>query len=366
MRDKRRRLNFNLEYEMEEAVADGGAEGRRHKRCRVFRLALGRGALGKMADPFAFVDVDAVEPRGVRDLPLKAAVSPSSAPAGARVETEPVPTPTAGDRLARSEQFFKEVAKADGSEVPDFVSDVMAWASSTHGVGVAEAAADAADNEDHSEPPSRSYAEEKAAARAAAFEQAAAARAAELKAAAAHAAVEAAKAAATAKLSKVRHEPPRGTKHIGGVATAGHAQLAKHGTVVAPSATCTPAGNRKRTRVEAVVSSSVKNRPAQAKRATVPPHAESPPSAVKTAPEKKQTVASPRPAKKPKNKRQARLSAECSPVPTEAHACARPTRRGRNAISPLPWWTAAGNAVASKRSLTATSLAYTVSAARVV
>ena len=349
---------------MEEAVADGGAEGRRHKRYsyRVFRLALGLGALGKMADPFAFVDVDAVEPRGVRDLPLKAAVSPSSAPVGPRVETEPVPTPTAGDRLARSEQFFKEVAKADGSEVPDFVSDVMAWASSTHGVGgVAEAAADAADNEDHSEPPSRSYAEEKAAARAAAFEQAAAARAAELKAAAAHEAVEAAKAAAMAKLTKVRHEPPRGTKHIGG-----HAQLAKHGTVVAPGATCTPAGNRKRTRVEAVVSSSVKNRPAQAKRATVPPHAESPPSAVKTAPEKKQTVASPRPAQKPKKKRQARRSAECSPVPTEALACARPTRRGRNAISPLPWWTAAGNAVASKRSLTATSLAAAVSAARVV
>ena len=98
-------MNFNLEYEMEEAVlANGGAEGRRHKRYsyRVFRLALGLGALGKMADPFAFVDVDAVEPRGVRDLPLKAAVSPSSAPAGARVETEPVPTPTAGDRLARS------------------------------------------------------------------------------------------------------------------------------------------------------------------------------------------------------------------------------------------------------------------------
>ena len=334
-------LNSNWSLE---TVADGGTAALPTVPSRARTVAL-----GKMADPFAFVDVDVVEPRGVRDLPLNTAVSASSALVGARVETESVPTPTACDRLARSELFFKEVAKADGSEVPDFVSDVMAWASSTHGVGVAEPAADAAHNEDHSEPARRSYAEEKAAARAAAFEKAAAARAAELKAAAAQEAEEAAKAAAMAKLAKVRHEPPQGTKHIGDA-----------------TATCTPAVNRKRTRVEAVVSSSVKNRPAQVKRVTVRPHAESPPtSAVKTAPEK-QTVESPSTVQKPKKKRQARQSLESFPVPTEAHVCARPTRRGRNAISPLPWWTAAGNAVASKRSLTATSLAAAVSAASVV
>lgn len=314
-------------------------------------------------DPFDFVDDDVVEPQGVRELPLAAAPVAASAVSSPVVETAPsVPSPTPADRLAKSEYFFKEVAKADGSEVPQFVSDVMAWASSTNVVDVAEAAPAVDD-----EPPRRTYAEEKAAARVAAAEAAVAAKAAELKAAAAQEAVAAAKATAMAKVTNIRHEAPEGAIQIED-AEASHRQLARRGTVVTAGANCTPAADRKRKRVdigshEAAGSSAVKSRPGKTKRTTALPPAESPASAVKKAPQK-QTGASP-PATRKVKKTQPRHLVEPSPALVEPQVRARSTR-GRNSIAPLPWWTAAGNAVASKRSLKAASLAAAVSAARVM
>lgn len=299
-------------------------------------------------DPFAFVDDDIVEPQGVRDLPGAISSSALERPMTTEaVETDPSPTSRPADRLAKSEQYFKEVAKADGSEVPQFLSDVMAWASTTNGANVdAEA-----DKNDHDKPPRRSYAEEKAAARES-----------ELKATAAREAAEAAKAAAVAKLSEFRHKAPLGTIQI---EDAGRSQVMKHGT---PSASYSPPLDRKRNGLDcgqaASGGSAVKTRPPKTKRAMVRPAAKSPTSAIKKA-SHKQTAASLSTAREAKTRRPRHL-VESSPEPAEPEVRVRSTRRGRRAIAPLPWWTAAGNAAASKRSLNAAALAAAVSAARVM
>ena len=360
-------------------------------------------------DPFAFIEDEVIEPRGVRDLPPppKPAAAAAVPPASASASSPPVrqqavawiPTPL--ERLARSEQFFKEVAKADGSEVPQFLSDVMAWASSPSvGVDVdggslrtderQEETANGADAQPATEPPAavavpaaaqpaepqrRTYAEEKAAARAAAAKVEAQARAAELKAAAAAEAVVAAKAEAAAKLARlaqkngpVEAEPPRGTIQIKDTVVV-QLQLARRGTVV--GATSTPAMDLKRKQThaakrDAASGSAVKNPAAATKRKKLRPATPSPPlSAVKKVPQKQKAAAAPAPPAARKSSKQSRsrhLTAS-SPSPAEPEVQSRPTRRGRNVIAPLPWWTAAGNAAASKRSLTASSLTAAVTAA---
>ncbi len=308
-------------------------------------------------DAFDFVDDDVVEPQGVRELPL---VAPARVSAPVVVTEPSVPSPTPADRLAKSEHFFREVAKADGSEVPQFVSDVMAWASSSNVVGASEAAPEV-DNEVDDEPPRRTYAEEKAAARAAAAKVEVVAKAADSKAKAAQQAVEAAKAVAVAKLINA----PQGTIQIED-AGACSPQLGRHETVATAATNCTPAADRKRKRVdigsrEAAGSSAVKSRPGN-KRTKARLAAESPSaSAVKKVPHKQMAI-SPPAARKAKKTRPRHL-VEASPVLVEPQVRAR-TTRGRNSIAPLPWWTAAGNVAASKRSMKAASLAAAVSAAR--
>ena len=63
-----------------------------------------------------------------------------------------------------------------------------------------------------------------------------------------------------------------------------------------------------------------------------------------------------------------RASGEAAAPASEVRSTARPTRRGRNSIAPVAWWTAAGGAEASKRRLTSASLkqAEAVSIARVL
>lgn len=323
----------------------------------------------ELMDPFEFVDDEIVEPQGIRDLPLAA----PAVPAPVKIQTEQtVPSSTPANKLARSEQFFKEVAKADGSEVQQFVSDVMAWATSSNGVGITEAAPDAeAENDVRAQPHRRTYAEEKATTKAAAV-AAATAKVVPLDDAAEMAADDA-KAVARGKLSSIGHksadEAPRGTVPIGG-SLASHPQLTRRGTTSVPDASFTPAGDRKRNRVDPklrkpVNGSAVKNRLGQSTSTTVRTPATSPPtSAVKTVPQKRIPISSPAVTKAKKRRPQHLM--ESSPVSAQPEVLSRPTRRRRNAIAPLPWWTAAGNAVASKRSLTAASVATAVSAARVM
>ena len=371
-----------------------------------------------MADPFAFFEAsdadpysykDVVQPRGVVELPRKK--EPQLVLVKARIATRP----TAGERLAKSEKFYREVAKADGSEVSGFMSDVLSWAGSGYCDAMQpkdRAAAQRAteEREEHDAPgddadeptvepapaPKRTFSEEKAAFQAAkrkeAVELAGRARAAELKAGAAAKAEAEAKAKAAAKLAKLtRVAEPLGTIDVK-PKPAQSPQLSRSGTIVGGQHSSTPAPTRKRKKLqhgrqaEAAAGGSAVKQTARVKKQTAPQVKKQKLKKVAAGSDPASPAGAPASARKKSRKAKSRqrsaaewsaaISQPFSPgassplaaPASEVRSTARPTRRGRNSIAPVAWWTAAGGAEASKRRLTSASLkqAEAVSIARVL
>ena len=358
-----------------------------------------------MSDPFAFFESDHVQPRGVVDLPRTAAAAASrQEPQLVLVKARTASPPTAGERLAKSEVFYREVAKADGSEVSGFMSDVMSWAGSGYcdamqpndRAAAQPAAEEEEDDEEEEEliaadesvdaSPKRTFSEEKAAFQAAKrkepAELAARARAAELKANAAAKAEAEAKAKAAAKLARLTQAvEPLGTVDIKAALSP---QLSRSGTVVGGQHSSTPAPTRKRKKLQhergqeaAAGGSAVKQTAPHVKKQKLKKTAAgSDPSSPAPSSARKKSKTRKSRAQRSAAEWSAAISQPFSPgasspmaaPASEVRSSTRPTRRGRNSIAPVAWWTAAGAAEASKRRLTAAALrhAEVVSVARVL